>query len=86
MKNKIICLLLVMIMSVLCLAGCGLFGKDNGNDNEGGNNETGNNNGNNNGGTGSNAPTDKPNIGGGGDDVEGWWDDISYETTDLLFR
>ena len=82
MKAKIICLLLVMMLAFTCLASC--FGDGNGNggtNNDGGNTDTGNNGGNNT--QGGNRPNG---IGGGEVDTSEWWNDITYNNTQLIFQ
>lgn len=70
MKNKIICLILVAILSLTCFAGC--VGGGGTGDGTG----TGTGNG---GGTGTGTGN------GGGDYVSGWWDSITYDETTLKF-
>lgn len=92
MKNRIICLLLVLVMcfSFVALTACN---KDDTPDNGGENN--GENNGNNNG----NKPDDDkepddgeednsrpPIIGGGEVDDTAWWEEITYDETELRFQ
>ena len=93
MKNKIICLLLVVLMcfSIFALAACG---KTDNPGNEGGNGDVGGNEGNGgNGGNGGNNDDEEEDITPGGpppiadkDVVEGWWEDITYDNTELLFQ
>lgn len=83
MKNKIICLLLVLVMCLGFVVSCG-NDKDNNDENNTNNNgentNTGNQNGGNNGGNNNDDDDD--------DDEEeyAWWDEITYDETTLRYQ
>ena len=80
MKNKIICLLLVLVMCLTFVVSCG---KDDGNT-DGSGDSTGDT------GSTGNKPDKpdkpKPPVGGNTDEGERWWEDITYEITSLRFQ
>ncbi len=95
MKNKIICLLLAVIMTLGCLAGCkkGDDGDDSGNDDTANTGNGGTNTGNGGTNTGNGGGnTDGGDGGDGGDEFwkpeveDKWWEDITYKPTSLIFQ
>ena len=80
--KRIICLMLVIVMVIACIAGCTPKTNDNGG---GGDNGGNSNTGNTTGGTGGGKPSTPPQIGVGTPDEKDWWKKIKYDETNLLF-
>ena len=84
MKNKILCLLLAMIMILGCLAGCKKDSGDDGDDDDDDTASTDDKK------PGGNTPGDDGEDDGGSewieDEVDAWWEDITYKPTSLIFQ
>ena len=89
MKNKIICLLLVVLMcfSVFALAACNKTEDPGNTDTPGGNGGNGGNDDNKDEDNEDDGPETPPEEEIGTDtNVDGWWDKITYDNTELLFQ